>query len=170
MSELLDRLRSLLADRYLIGREVGRGGMAAVFLADDRKHDRQVAVKVLHPELARVVGGERFLREINIAAHLRHPHIVPLLDSGEADGLLYYVMPYVEGESPDGGSRYMDNSTSPRPCGTCEMLSMRLHMPTGREFCTVTSNRRTFCLPTAMRPSWISESEKHFVRLKGTTR
>ena len=99
MSELLDRLRSLLADRYLISREVGRGGMAAVFLADDRKHDRQVAVKVLHPELARVVGGERFLREINIAAHLRHPHIVPLLDSGEADGLLYYVMPYVEGES-----------------------------------------------------------------------
>lgn len=99
MSDLLDRLRSVLADRYLISREVGRGGMAAVFLADDRKHDRQVAVKVLHPELAAAVGGERFLREINIAAHLRHPHIVPLLDSGEADGLLYYVMPYVEGQS-----------------------------------------------------------------------
>ncbi|MDP9177094.1 MAG: bifunctional serine/threonine-protein kinase/formylglycine-generating enzyme family protein, partial [Gemmatimonadota bacterium] len=99
MSELLDRLRAVLGDRYLISREIGRGGMAAVFLADDRKHERQVAVKVLHPELAAAIGGERFLREINIAAHLRHPHIVPLLDSGEADGLLYYVMPYVEGES-----------------------------------------------------------------------
>lgn len=99
MSDVLERLRSVLGDRYRISREIGRGGMAAVFLADDRKHDRQVAVKVLHPELAAAIGGDRFLREINIAAHLRHPHIVPLLDSGEADGLLYYVMPYVEGES-----------------------------------------------------------------------
>lgn len=99
MAELIDRLRSVLGDRYLISKEIGRGGMAAVFLAEDRKHDRQVAIKVLHPELAAAIGGDRFLREINIAAHLRHPHIVPLLDSGEADGLLYYVMPYVEGES-----------------------------------------------------------------------
>jgi dienelactone hydrolase len=99
MTELLDRLRSVLGDRYVISREIGRGGMAAVFLGDDRKHDRQVAVKVLHPELGAAIGVDRFLREINIAAHLRHPHIVPLLDSGEADGLLYYVMPYVEGES-----------------------------------------------------------------------
>ena len=75
----------------LLGRLLGRGGMAAVFLADDRKHDRQVAVKVLHPEPAEAIGGDRFLREINIAAHLRHPHIVPLLDSGEADGMLYYA-------------------------------------------------------------------------------
>ncbi|MFN2603545.1 MAG: protein kinase [Gemmatimonadaceae bacterium] len=99
MAELIDRLRSVLGDRYTITGEIGRGGMAAVFLADDRKHERQVAIKVLHPELVRAIGGDRFLREINIAAHLRHPHIVPLLDSGEADGLLYYVMPYVEGES-----------------------------------------------------------------------
>src|SRR5688500_4349724 len=99
MAELLERLRSVLGERYTISREVGRGGMAAVFLADDRKHDRQVAVKVLHPELAAAIGGDRFLREINIAAHLRHPHILPLLDSGEADSLLYYVMPYIDGES-----------------------------------------------------------------------
>ncbi|HZI99022.1 MAG TPA: protein kinase [Gemmatimonadaceae bacterium] len=99
MTELLDRLRSALGDRYTIKREIGRGGMAAVFLADDHKHEREVAIKVLHPDLALAVGGDRFLREINIAAHLRHPHIVPLLDSGEDDGVLYYVMPYVEGES-----------------------------------------------------------------------
>lgn len=99
MTDLLDRLRSILGERYTITREIGRGGMAAVFLAEDRKHERQVAIKVLHPELAQAIGGERFLREINIAAHLRHPHIVPLLDSGEADGLFYFVMPYVEGES-----------------------------------------------------------------------
>jgi eukaryotic-like serine/threonine-protein kinase len=99
MNDVLERLRSVLGERYTISREIGRGGMAAVFLAQDRKHDRQVAVKVLHPELAAAIGSDRFLREINIAAQLRHPHIVPLLDSGEADGLLYYVMPYIEGES-----------------------------------------------------------------------
>jgi dienelactone hydrolase len=99
VADVFERLRSVLGDRYNISREIGRGGMAAVFLADDRKHDRQVAIKVLHPELAAAIGGDRFLREINIAAHLRHPHIVPLLDSGEAEGLLYYVMPYVEGQS-----------------------------------------------------------------------
>ena len=78
---------------------LGRGGMATVYLAQDHKHHRRVAVKVLHPELAAAVGPERFLREIDIAAALHHPHILPLHDSGEVDGLLYYVMPYVEGES-----------------------------------------------------------------------
>ena len=99
MSELQDRIGAALGGRYAVEREIGRGGMAVVFLAADGKHHRQVAVKVLHPGLAAAIGGDRFLREINIAAHLRHPHIVPLLDSGESDGLLYYVMPYVEGES-----------------------------------------------------------------------
>jgi serine/threonine protein kinase/tetratricopeptide (TPR) repeat protein len=99
MADLLDRLRTALADRYTFDREVGRGGMATVYLAQDQKHDRPVAIKVLHPYLAVNLGPERFLREIQIAAQLQHPHIVPLYDSGQAGDLLYYVMPYVEGES-----------------------------------------------------------------------
>jgi serine/threonine-protein kinase len=99
VSDLLERLQSALADRYTIERELGRGGMAVVYLAHDLRHDRSVALKVLRPELAVTLGAERFLREIRIAAGLTHPHILPLLDSGEADGFLYYVMPYVAGES-----------------------------------------------------------------------
>ncbi|HET9706869.1 MAG TPA: protein kinase [Gemmatimonadales bacterium] len=99
MADLLDRLRTALADRYAFDREVGRGGMATVYRAQDQKHDRPVAIKVLHPYLAVNLGPERFLREIQIAAQLQHPHIVPLYDSGQAGDLLYYVMPYVEGES-----------------------------------------------------------------------
>ncbi|HEY6156164.1 MAG TPA: protein kinase [Gemmatimonadales bacterium] len=99
MADLLDSLREALADRYAVQRELGRGGMATVFLAEDLKHHRPVAIKVLHAELAAALGTERFLREIEIAARLQHPHILPLYDSGAAGGLLYYVMPYVEGES-----------------------------------------------------------------------
>ncbi|MCH9015183.1 MAG: serine/threonine protein kinase, partial [Gemmatimonadetes bacterium] len=99
MPETLDRLRSALADRYTIERPLGRGGMAIVYLARDLKHERQVAIKILRPELTETLGVARFLREVTIAANLAHPHIVPLFDSGEADGFLYYVMPYVEGES-----------------------------------------------------------------------
>ena len=99
MADPLARLHAALAGRYTIERELGRGGMATVYLGHDPKHDRPVAIKVLRPELAASVGAERFLREIQIAAHLQHPHILALHDSGEADGVLYYVMPYVEGES-----------------------------------------------------------------------
>src|SRR3989441_208000 len=99
VSDLLDTLRRTLADRYAVERELGRGGMATVFLAEDVKHHRPVAIKVLHAELAAALGAERFLREIEIAARLQHPHILPLYDSGSAAGLLYYVMPFVEGES-----------------------------------------------------------------------
>ena len=99
MTTFLQRVQSALAPRYLVRRELGTGGMAVVFLAEDSRHGRSVAVKVLRAALAAALGPERFLREIRIAAGLRHPHIVPLFDSGEADGLLYYVMPYVEGES-----------------------------------------------------------------------
>jgi eukaryotic-like serine/threonine-protein kinase len=99
MADVLDRLKTALADRYRIDREIGAGGMATVYLAVDLKLHRKVAVKVLRPELAAALGAERFLREIEIAAKLHHPHILPLHDSGEADGFLYYVMPYVEGES-----------------------------------------------------------------------
>src|SRR2546429_3763323 len=94
-----DRFCAALADHYAIERELGHGGMAIVYLARDVKHDRPVALKVLRPELAASVGAERFLREIQVRAHLTHPNILPLLDSGRADDLLYYVTPYVEGES-----------------------------------------------------------------------
>ena len=99
MPNELESLRELLAPRYRVDRELGQGGMATVYLANDVKHDRAVALKVLRPELAAALGPERFLREISLAARLDHPHIVPLLDSGEAQGLLYYVMPYAQGES-----------------------------------------------------------------------
>jgi len=95
----LERLKAAMANYYNIDRELGRGGMATVYLAQDAKHERLVALKVLHPDLAATLGPERFLREIKLAARLNHPHILPLHDSGEADGFLYYVMPYVEGES-----------------------------------------------------------------------
>jgi len=99
MNDIPIRLRAALEGSYELDRELGAGGMATVYLARDRKHDRRVAVKVLKPELAAALGTERFPREIRIVAQLQHPHIVPLHDSGEADGFLYYVMPYVEGES-----------------------------------------------------------------------
>ncbi len=99
VEDLLERLKSALADRNTIEREIGSGGMATVYLAEDLKHHRKVAVKVLRPELAAAPGPERFLREIEIEARLTHPHILPLYDSGEAGGFLYYVMPYIEGES-----------------------------------------------------------------------
>ena len=94
-----ERLASALADRYRIERELGAGGMATVYLAQDLKHDRKVAVKVLRPELAAVIGAERFLSEIKTTANLQHPHILPLFDSGAADSFLFYVMPFIEGES-----------------------------------------------------------------------
>jgi len=99
MLELEERLRIALAGRYALERELGRGGMAVVFLAHDSRHDRVVAIKVLRQEVAAALGAERFLREIQIAAKLHHPHILPLYDSGTAADLLYYVMPYVEGKS-----------------------------------------------------------------------
>jgi len=99
MGDPIARLSTALADRYLIERELGAGGMATVYLAHDIRHDREVALKVLRPELASILGAERFLAEIKTTAHLQHPHILPLHDSGEADGLVFYVMPYVEGES-----------------------------------------------------------------------
>jgi len=94
-----ERLSAALADRYRIERELGQGGMATVYLAADLRHDRKVALKVLRPELFAVLGGDRFIQEIKTTAGLQHPHILPLFDSGEVGGFLYYVMPYVEGET-----------------------------------------------------------------------
>jgi tetratricopeptide (TPR) repeat protein/tRNA A-37 threonylcarbamoyl transferase component Bud32 len=99
VSQQFERIKSALAGRYEIERELGSGGMATVYLAHDARHDRKIAVKVLRPELAATLGSERFLREIRIAAKLTHPHILPVYDSGEANGYIYFVMPYIEGES-----------------------------------------------------------------------
>ena len=99
MSDPITRLNAALEGRYAIERELGEGGMATVYLADDLKHNRKMALKVLKPELATVVGAERFLAEIKTTANLQHPHILPLFDSGAADSFLFYVMPYVEGET-----------------------------------------------------------------------
>ncbi len=140
----IQRLRDLLAQTYNIDRELGRGGMSAVFLAADRRHDRSVAIKVLNPELAASLGPERFLQEIKLAARLHHPHILPLFDSGSVDGLLYYVMPYVEGESlrerldreqqlPDRGNRPITAARSHR----------RWTTPTARASCIAISSRKT---------------------------
>ncbi len=99
LADPLDALRGALAERYRIERELGAGGMATVYLAEDLKHHRNVAIKVLHAELSAILGPERFLKEIELTANLQHPHILPLFDSGSAEGLLFYVMPFVEGES-----------------------------------------------------------------------
>src|SRR5688500_7892240 len=102
MSGVSDRLSAALADRYRIERELGQGGMATVYRAEDLKHKRKVALKVLKPELAAVLGAERFVQEITTTAALQHPHILPLFDSGTADGFLYYVMPFIDGETLRG--------------------------------------------------------------------
>ena len=94
-----DRLTAALSDRYRIERELGQGGMATVYLAEDLRHKRKVALKVLKPELAAVLGAERFVQEITTTASLQHPHILPLFDSGTANGFLYYVMPFIDGET-----------------------------------------------------------------------
>src|SRR2546426_686343 len=99
MEQVQEALSAALGDRYTIDRVLGRGGMATVYVAEDRRHGRQVAIKVLRPDVAAAIGAERFLREITIAARLTHPHVLPLIDSGQAAGSLYYVMPYVRGET-----------------------------------------------------------------------
>src|SRR5512142_1928184 len=99
MTDAIARLTAALSDRYRIGRELGAGGMATVYLAHDVRHDRKVALKVLAPELAAIVGAERFLAEIKTTANLQHPHILALFDSGHVDGTIFYAMPFVDGES-----------------------------------------------------------------------
>src|SRR5262245_55473827 len=99
MSSLLDELSSALPERYRVDRQIGQGGMATVFVAEDTRYGRKVAVKLLNPDLASALGAERFEREIQVLGKLNHPHILPVLDSGESNGLLYYVMPFVEGQS-----------------------------------------------------------------------
>jgi serine/threonine-protein kinase len=132
---LAARLQAALGDRYRLERELGAGGMAIVWLAEDVKHRRRVAIKLLRPELAAALGPSRFVREIEIAAQLQHPHILPLLDSGEGDALAWYVMPYVEGESLWPGR-------APCPCPRRSRSSARWPMRwptrTGAAWCTGT--------------------------------
>jgi serine/threonine protein kinase len=162
-TDVLGRLQAGLADRYAFGveadgrsPELGRGGMATVYLARDLKHDRRVAIKVLHPELAQALGPERFLREIRIASRLQHAHILPLHDSGEAGGLLYYAMPFVDGES------------------LRERLKRETQLsatPTARAWSTATSNRKTSCSESmAMRWSPISASLVPWTSRQGAPR
>ncbi|KPJ97243.1 MAG: hypothetical protein AMS20_17270, partial [Gemmatimonas sp. SG8_28] len=99
MIDTVEGLQEAVKDKFTIEREIGRGGMALVFLARDTRHDRPIALKVLRPELSASIGADRFLREIQIEASLQHPHILPLYDSGRTNGTLYYTMPYVDGET-----------------------------------------------------------------------
>jgi serine/threonine-protein kinase len=143
MPEVLEQLQAALGDRYTVEREIGRGGMAVVYLAQDLRHKRQVALKVLRPELAASLGGERFLREIELAAQLTHPNILPLHDSGDAGGLLYYVMPFVDGESVRGRLARM-------PSGSCATWRTRCPTRTDAAWCTATSSPTTCCWPSGM--------------------
>ncbi len=138
-------LSAALADRYRIERELGAGGMATVYLARDLKHERDVAIKVLKPELGAVVGAERFLKEIRTTANLQHPNLLPLFDSGEADGLLYYVMPYVEGETLR--ARLVSEPQLPvdETIRLITLLASALDFATHAASCTATSSRRTSC-------------------------
>ena len=114
-----DSLQAALGATYALEREIGRGGMATVYLAKDTKHHRPVALKVLHPELAASLGPERFRREITFAAGLQHPHVLTVLDSGEtADGQLWFTMPFVEGESLARGSRESGSCRSRKRCAS----------------------------------------------------
>ena len=128
MSDAVELLTAALADRYAIQEEIGAGGMATVYLAEDLKHHRKVAVKVLRPELAAVLGAERFLKEIEVTANLQHPHILPLFDSGEADSFLYYVMPYVEGES------LRDKLNRERQLSVEHSIEIAEHVATGLDY------------------------------------
>ena len=154
----LQRLNTVLAGRYAIEREIGRGGMATVYLADDLRHGRKVAVKLLRPELASALGAERFLREIEIAARLNHPHILPLYDSGEADGRLFYVMPFVEGESLRHGSSASGAPGRRRDRHHRGRSPRRSTTRTRTASSTATSSRRTSCSTRARRWSPTSAS------------
>jgi serine/threonine protein kinase len=133
-----ERLTTALAERYRVVRELGAGGMATVYLAEDLRHDRRVALKVLRPELAAVIGAERFLTEIRTTANLQHPHILPLHDSGEAGGHVFYVMPFVEGRACASGSRARSSSPWRRRRGSRARWPTRSTTRTGRGSSTAT--------------------------------
>ena len=151
MPDQLDRLQGALADRYTLQRELGRGGMAVVYLAHDLKHDRDVALKVLRPELTAILGRERFLAEIRLAAQLDHPHILTLLDSGESESFVWYILPFIRGES------LRQKLTREKQLAVEEALPSQRRSParwstrTSTASSTVTSSRRTSCSTKARR-------------------
>ena len=150
--DLLDRLQTALAGRYAIEREIGHGGMAVVYLARDLGTTGTVALKVLQPQFAEVLGAERFLREIQVAARLHHPHLLPLYDSGEADGFLYYVMPVHRGRLAARPARPREGGfRSARRSGSPARWPTRWTTPTARASSTATSSPRTSCSRRATR-------------------
>src|SRR5207237_4835525 len=153
MADLFARVRAALAGRYTIERGLGRGGMATVYLARDLKHDRPVALKVLRPELAAVLGAERFLREIRLTAQLQHPHILTLIDSGDAGGFLYYVMPFVEGESLRQRLEREASYRSMRRCASPGRSPRPSTSPTDAASFIATSSPKTSCCTRAS-PWW----------------
>ena len=146
-----DRLSEALADRYRIECELGQGGMATVYLARDLKHDREVAIKVLKPDLSQTLGAERFLREIQLAAKLSHPHILPLFDSGNAERALYYVMPRVAGISLRDGWTTRSSCRWMKQCASRGKSRARSTTRIGMAWCIATSSPRTSCCRTATR-------------------
>ena len=158
-AELAEQLQKSLGSAYTIVRELGGGGMSRVFLADDNALGRAVVFKVLLPELAAGVNAERFKREVQLSARLQHPHIVPVLSAGEVDGLPYYVMPFVKGESLRarlaGGPLPIPKSSAFSP------TSPKRWLRAVRRIVIATSSRTTFCSPAAPARSPISESRRH---------
>ena len=158
MTTVSSPLADALRDRYLLERELGHGGMATVYLAHDLKHDRPVAIKVLHPELAHALGPERFLREITITAQFDHPYILPLLDSGVVEAptdngrrLLYYVMPYVEGESLRDRMKRQKQLPLDDALQVTREVAEALAMPMPAVSFTAISSPRTSCSRAATR-------------------
>jgi serine/threonine protein kinase len=164
----IDRLTTALADRYRIERELGQGGMATVYLAEDVRHRRKVALKVLHPELSAVLGPERFLKEIELTASLQHPHILPLFDSGSADGQLFYVMPFVDGETLRTRSSASASCPSARRSASPPKWPTPSCTPTVGASSTATSSRRTSCSRAATRWSRTSGSRSPCSRPAGS--
>ena len=158
MNDVLPRLTASLADRYAVERELGAGGMATVYRAVDLKHQREVAIKVLHPELGAALGSERFLSEIRTTARLQHPHVLPLLDSGEADGLLYYVMPLVTGETLRHRLERERQLPIDDAISIAREVADALGYAHGLGVSIATSSRRTSCCVTGTRSSPISAS------------
>ena len=145
MDDSLERLSAALAGRYTIESRAGQGGMATVYRAMDQKHHRLVAIKVLRPELSATVGSERFLREIDMSARLQHPHIVPVYDSGDANGILYYVMPSSKENRCATGSPGKGSCRSKKRSASTEKSPARSPTPTLTASSTATSSRRTSC-------------------------
>jgi serine/threonine-protein kinase len=159
--ESIIRLNAALEGRYRIENKLGEGGMAMVYLANDLRHERKVALKVLKPELAAVVGAERFLAEIKTTANLQHPHILPLFDSGEADGFLFYVMPHVEGDSLRTRLDREKQLPVSEAVDIASKVAHALDYAHGTESSTGTSNRPTSSSTTDSPSSPTSASRWH---------